>query len=172
MKSIFEKMIGVRVSCDYAWDDEGIMHIGERRDVVAYAGGDFKGKCIIFLHGNGETAISEKYLFDQLNERDESANLEAKALSTDKPRSILETVCSFANEPGLGGGVILLGARENPAADEDGILYLPEGLDDPDKAQLDLATQCASVFNIVVRPQITVETVRGRAMLKIYWLAD
>jgi ATP-dependent DNA helicase RecG len=111
---------------------------------------------------------SANELFDQLNERDESVNLEAKALSTDKPRSILETVCSFANEPGLGGGVILLGARENPAADEDGILYLPEGLDDPDKAQLDLATQCASVFNIVVRPQITVETVRGRAMLKIF----
>ena len=111
---------------------------------------------------------SASELFDQLNERDESVNLEAKALSTDKPRSILETVCSFANEPGLGGGVILLGARENPSADEDGILYLPEGLDDPDKAQLDLATQCASVFNIVVRPQITVETVRGRAMLKIF----
>ena len=111
---------------------------------------------------------SANELFDQLNERDESVNLEAKALSTDKPRSILETVCSFANEPRLGGGVILLGARENSSADEDGILYLPEGLDDPDKAQLDLATQCASVFNIVVRPQITVETVRGRAMLKIF----
>lgn len=111
---------------------------------------------------------SANELFDQLNERDESVNLEAKALSTDKPCSILETVCSFANEPGLGGGVILLGARENPTADEDGILYLPEGLDDPDKAQLDLATQCASVFNIVVRPQIIVETVRGRAMLKIF----
>jgi len=67
--TVFEKMIGVKVPCDYAWDDEGIVRIGSGRDVAAYAAGDFKGKCIIFLHGNGETAVSEKYLFDQLNER-------------------------------------------------------------------------------------------------------
>ena len=69
MMSLFEKMIGVRIPCDYAWDDEGIVRIGAGRDVAAYVGGDFKGKCIIFLHGNGETAVSEKCLFDQLNER-------------------------------------------------------------------------------------------------------
>lgn len=65
----FEKMIGVKVPCNYAWDDEGIVRIGAGRDIAAYACGDFKGKCIVFLHGNGETAVSEKYLFDQLNER-------------------------------------------------------------------------------------------------------
>ena len=69
MRSLFEQMIGVKVSCDYAWGDEGIGRIGARHDIAAYAGGDFKGKCVIFLHGNGETAVSEKYLFDQLNER-------------------------------------------------------------------------------------------------------
>lgn len=110
---------------------------------------------------------SAEDLFGRLNELDESVSLEAKALSTDTSRSILETVCSFSNEPGLGGGVILLGACEN--RDENlQELYLPEGVDDPDKAQLDLSTQCASVFNIVVRPQITVESVRGRPMLKIF----
>lgn len=110
---------------------------------------------------------SAEELFGRLNELDESVSLEAKALSTDTSRSILETVCSFSNEPGLGGGVILLGACEN--RDENlQELYLLEGVDDPDKAQLDLSTQCASVFNIVVRPQITVESVRGRPMLKIF----
>lgn len=110
---------------------------------------------------------SAEDLFGRLNELDESVSLEAKALSTDTSRSILETVCSFSNEPGLGGGVILLGACEN--RDENlQELFLPEGVDDPDKAQLDLSTQCASVFNIVVRPQITVESVRGRPMLKIF----
>ena len=69
MKTIFEMMIGVKVPCDYAWDDEGIVRIGVGRNIAAYAGGDFKGKCVIFLHGNGETAVSEKYLFDQLNAR-------------------------------------------------------------------------------------------------------
>ena len=44
MKTLFEKMIGVKVPCDYARDDEGIVHIGERRDIAAYAGGNFKGK--------------------------------------------------------------------------------------------------------------------------------
>lgn len=110
---------------------------------------------------------SAEELFARLNELDESMSLEAKALSTDTSRSILETVCSFSNEPGLGGGVILLGACEN--RDENSQeLYLPEGVDDPDKAQLDLSTQCASVFNIVVRPQITVESVCGHPMLKIF----
>lgn len=66
MKSFFEKMIGVRVPCDYTWDDEGIVRMGAQRDIAAYAAGDFKGMCIIFLHGNGETAVSEKYLFDRL----------------------------------------------------------------------------------------------------------
>ena len=66
VKSLFEQMIGVRVSCDYAWDDEGIVRIGAGRDIAMYASGDFKGKCVIFLHGNGETAVSEKYLFDRI----------------------------------------------------------------------------------------------------------
>ena len=69
MKSHFEKMIGIKVPCDYAWNDDGIVRIGAKRDIAAYAAGDFKGKCVTFLHGNGETAVSEKYLFDQLNER-------------------------------------------------------------------------------------------------------
>ena len=69
MRSLFEQMIGVKVSCDYAWGDDGIVRIGARHDIAAYAGGDFKGKCVIFLHGNGETAISEKYLYDTLNEK-------------------------------------------------------------------------------------------------------
>ena len=69
MKSLFEQMIGVKVPCDYTWDDKGIVRIGARRDIAAYAAGDFKGKCVIFLHGNGETAVSEKYLYDALNEK-------------------------------------------------------------------------------------------------------
>ena len=69
MKSLFEKMIGIKVPCDYGWDDEGIVRMGANRDIAAYALGDFRGKCIIFLHGNGETATSEKFLYDSLNEK-------------------------------------------------------------------------------------------------------
>ena len=63
MKSIFEQMIGVKIPCDYGWGDEGIVRIGAKHDVAAYASGDFRGKCVIFLHGNGETAISERELY-------------------------------------------------------------------------------------------------------------
>ena len=51
-------------------------------------------------------------LFELLNELDETESLEAKSLHEDSTRSIMESVCAFSNEPGMGGGVILLGARE------------------------------------------------------------
>ena len=51
-------------------------------------------------------------LFELLNELDETDLLEAKSLHEDSTRSIMESVCAFSNEPGMGGGVILLGARE------------------------------------------------------------
>ena len=105
-------------------------------------------------------------LFDRLNEVDESESLEAKSLKHDTSRSVLETVCSFSNEPELGGGVILLGIAENKGAEYP--RYVIDGIEDPDKAQLDLATQCASVFNMAVRPQITVERVKNKALLKVF----
>ncbi len=107
-------------------------------------------------------------LFELLNELDETDSLEAKSLHEDSTRSIMESVCSFANEPGMGGGVILLGARETKNSRRGVPLYSAEGVDDPDKAQLDISTQCASMFNIPIRPKITVENVCGRPMLKIF----
>ena len=104
-------------------------------------------------------------LFHRLNELDECDVVEAKAFSKDSSRSILETVCSLSNEPGLGGGVILLGVAENPKASEE--RYFVEGVDDPDKAQLDFATQCKSVFNFAIYPTIKVEKVLGKTVLKI-----
>ena len=107
-------------------------------------------------------------LFELLNELDETDSLEAKSLHEDSTRSIMESVCAFSNEPGMGGGVILLGARELKDVDRGAPLYVAEGVDDPDKAQLDISTQCASMFNIPVRPRISVEKVCGRPMLKIF----
>ena len=104
-------------------------------------------------------------LFQRLNELDESDVIEAKAFSTDSSRSILETVCSFSNEPGLGGGVILLGIAENTKSSDN--RYFVEGVATPDKAQLDLATQCKSVFNSPVYPMVKVEKIAGKTVLKI-----
>ena len=104
-------------------------------------------------------------LFAILNEADEQDWLEAKSLRDDTSRSILETVCSFSNEPGLGGGVILIGVAESKNAD--GPKYIVDGVDDPDKVQLDLATQCKSVFNTPIYPTIKVEKLHGKTVLKV-----
>ena len=104
-------------------------------------------------------------LFDLLNDVDELDWLEAKSLRDDTSRSILETVCSFSNEPGLGGGVILIGVAESK--DADGPKYIVDGVDDPDKAQLDLATQCKSVFNTPIYPTIKVEKLHGKTVLRV-----
>lgn len=56
-------------------------------------------------------------LMQELCSLDESHHIEAKRASQ-IDRSVLETVCAFANEPGLGGGYLLLGlARELGAID-------------------------------------------------------
>ncbi|MBQ7179285.1 MAG: putative DNA binding domain-containing protein [Victivallales bacterium] len=112
---------------------------------------------------------SAEELLSKLNELDECDAIEAKAYSTDSSRTLLETVCSMSNEPGLGGGVILLGIAENNAEvkDASGKRYFVEGVDDPDTAQLDLVTQCKSVFNSPVYPTVKVEKVHGKTVLKI-----
>ncbi len=110
---------------------------------------------------------SAQELFQRLNEIDETNNVEAKALSKDSTRSIMETVCSFSNEPGLGGGVLLLGVAENENG-PDSTRYSVEDIGDLDKAQLDFATQCACMFNFPVRPEITVADINGKKVLKIF----
>ena len=49
-----------------------------------------------------ETNLSANQLLQQLNQLDESGSVEAKT-GYDVDRSVMETVCAFANEPGLGG---------------------------------------------------------------------
>ena len=40
--------------------------MGKKKDIAAYLCGDCKGRCLIFCHGNAETAISETFWFDKL----------------------------------------------------------------------------------------------------------
>lgn len=51
---------------------------------------------------------SAQEIFDILNERDECTWIEAKG-GSESSHSVMETVCSFSNEPGLGGGYIIMG---------------------------------------------------------------
>ena len=104
-------------------------------------------------------------IFDQLNSIDENVRIDAKKAS-EIDKSIMETVCAFANEPGLGGGYLLLGAVRTGF--KNGLpVYVPENIENPDKIQNDVTTQCSSMFNVRIRPQIEVEVVDGKTVLVV-----
>lgn len=104
-------------------------------------------------------------IFDQLNSIDENVRIDAKRAS-EIDKSIMETVCAFANEPGLGGGYLLLGAVRTGF--KDGLpVYVPENIENPDKIQNDVTTQCSSMFNVRIRPQIETEVVEGKTVLVV-----
>ncbi|MBO7589436.1 MAG: putative DNA binding domain-containing protein [Bacteroidaceae bacterium] len=104
-------------------------------------------------------------IFDQLNSIDENVRIDAKRAS-EIDKSIMETVCAFANEPGLGGGYLLLGAVRTGF--ENGLpVYVPENIENPDKIQNDVTTQCSSMFNVRIRPQIETEVVNGNTVLVV-----
>lgn len=69
-------------------------------------------------------------LLSELNASDESPRIEAKR-ARELGKSIMETVIAFANEPGLGGGHLLLGVNWeiNHKGDP---RYWAEGVPDPD----------------------------------------
>ncbi|WP_367848529.1 ATP-binding protein [Rhodoferax sp. WC2427] len=105
-------------------------------------------------------------LMQELLALDESHGIEAKRC-TQVDRSVMETVCAFANEPGLGGGYLLLGVERDPQ-DLFGNAYQALGIANPDKLQSDLASQCASVFNRPVRPRISVETLGDKTVVVVF----
>lgn len=86
----------------------------------------------------------------ELNQLDEHPRLEAKK---GLGQSVFETICAFANEPDMGGGRILVGVTKNGEDFFGG--YEVVGIQDPDKISADLASGCASTFNIPIRPRIS-----------------
>jgi ATP-dependent DNA helicase RecG len=107
---------------------------------------------------------SASELFELLNQQDECDWIEAKG-GHENSHSLMETVCSFSNEPGLGGGFILLGVAEEKSASIP--QYKSVHIADPDKFQRDFVSQCSSMFNIPIRPKVSVERIHGDTVLKI-----
>jgi ATP-dependent DNA helicase RecG len=105
-------------------------------------------------------------LLQELTALDESHRIEAK-LARQIDRSIMETICAFANEPGLGGGYLLLGVTRD-THDLFSNAFQIDGIDNPDKLQSDLASQCASVFNHPLRPRVSVEVLSGKTVVVVY----
>ncbi|WP_019582988.1 ATP-binding protein [Thioalkalivibrio sp. ALE16] len=97
--------------------------------------------------------VTARAILEQLRQLDESDRVEAKRASG-IGESLMETVCAFANEPGLGGGWLLLGVEKAPGAPGD---YRVCGIEDPDKLLNDLHSQCANIFNVPLRVQARAE---------------
>jgi len=104
-------------------------------------------------------------LLTELNTLDEHLTIEAKTAS-DVGTSLMATVCAFANEPHLGGGYILLGVA--PASDSFCPAYDAVGVSNPDQLQQEIATQCASMFNIPIRPQIVSERIGDKTLITVF----
>lgn len=104
-------------------------------------------------------------LLENLNLLDEHEQVEAKRAS-EAGKSVLETVCAFANEPGLGGGWIMLGVvREDLALFP---AYEIEGITHPDKITSDIASQCRDMFNIPIRVDISTENIQGNNVVVVF----
>lgn len=112
---------------------------------------------------------SLKELMSQLNSTDECTKIEAKKAS-EIGKSIMETVCAFANEPNLGGGYILLGVEKEDTSTSLFPEYIVSGIpyENLDKIQRDLSTQCADIFNKAIRPSIEVEHINDRYAIVVF----
>lgn len=109
--------------------------------------------------------VSAADLLRDLNQLDEHPKIEAKT-GSELGKSALQTVCALANEPRLGGGYLLFGVRA--ASDPRESRYEAVGIPDADKLQGDLASQCASVFNRPIRPELWTELVHGKLLVGAY----
>jgi len=104
-------------------------------------------------------------LFELLNDQDECPWIEAKG-GSESSHSVMETVCAYCNEPGLGGGYIVMGVAEDHVSQN--MLYKVIGVNDTDKFQRDFATQCNSMFNLPVRPELWIEKLNGKSVIVIW----
>ena len=107
-----------------------------------------------------------KELFAELNSFDENRRIEAKSASS-VGKSMMETVCAFANEPGLCGGYLLLGAKRTGIAEDGRPIYEPENIENTDKIQSDFVAMCNSMFNVRIRPIINVEEYLGKTVIVV-----
>ena len=107
-----------------------------------------------------------KELFDELNSWDENRRIEAKSASA-VGKSMMETVCAFANEPGLRGGYLLLGAKRTGMTEDGKPVYEPENIENTDKVQSDFVAMCNSMFNVRIRPIINVEEYLGKTVIVV-----
>ena len=93
-------------------------------------------------------------LLNLIQNEDESERVEVKRSAEKIGESTLETISAFSNEPGLGGGYLVLGLTRNGSSTAP--RYHVTGVSNPDKLQSELVTLCRQNFNKPIRPSIDV----------------
>ncbi|HIH03265.1 MAG TPA: transcriptional regulator [Methanoregulaceae archaeon] len=104
-------------------------------------------------------------LLEELNLHDEHPRIEAKSARNGVGSSAFETISALSNEPDLGGGYIVFGVVKDVTGS-----YILEGVDDPDRIQCDLVSQCANPTKLtpIVRPQIRVESIGKKVGIVVF----
>ena len=77
----------------------------------------------------------------------------------------MQTVCEYAKTNGISGGNLLLGNKEDKNASPK---YTVVGDGNPDKLQSELATQCSSKFNEIIRPNIRSGILEGKTVICVH----
>jgi len=105
-------------------------------------------------------------LWELLTTQDESQQIEVKK-GSEVGKSCQETISAFSNEPGLGGGYLILGITD-PSRSPSG-QYEITGVKNPDQIQRHLLDICNDeTFNHRLRPNINLETVGGKTVVIAY----
>lgn len=103
-------------------------------------------------------------LLTELRTLDEHPRIEAKRASQ-VGSSLMQTVCAFANEPGLGGGYLLLGVCEPDGQHEQ---FWVEGIDDTDRLLNELQSNCRDQFETPIPLQCQVGELEGRRVVAVH----
>ncbi|HAS3641326.1 TPA: ATP-dependent DNA helicase RecG [Vibrio cholerae] len=108
--------------------------------------------------------FSPQQLLEQLRQLDEQPRIEAKRAGEIGP-SVMQTICAFANEPGLGGGYLLLGVNEPQIPEETFSVY---GVGDADRLLNTIQTNCRDQFETPVPVQGDVALLEGKKVIRLF----
>ena len=103
-------------------------------------------------------------LLEQLRQLDEQPRIEAKRAS-DMGNSVMQTICAFANEPGLGGGYLLLGIDEPKTPDE---TFSICGVTDADTLLNTIQSNCREQFESPIPVQGEVTQLEGKKVIRLF----
>ncbi|NMS37406.1 ATP-dependent DNA helicase RecG, partial [Vibrio parahaemolyticus] len=95
---------------------------------------------------------------------DEQPRIEAKRAGEIGP-SVMQTICAFANEPGLGGGYLLLGVNEPQTPEE---TFSVCGVGDADRLLNTIQTNCRDQFESPVPVQGDVALLEGKKVIRLF----